>query len=154
MLTAWLMTEDERSAGGRRAARRFNAPDKHQILSRRSSASAQAQAGLILQSRSTFNHQPAMDAFVLPGDFGTRQEIYNRRLHDFIQALPEQTLLTSVCAGSWIYGKLGLLNRIAATNRKEPHAAEASSKGEVPIKRLAEIAPKCRISRAHVVDAG
>src|SRR5207237_4797660 len=72
----------------------------------------------------------------------------------FIRALPEQTLLTSVCTGSWIYGRMGLLDGKAATNRKEPDRLEASNMGKVPIDRLAEIAPKCRISRARVVDAG
>jgi len=43
---------------------------------------------------------------------------------------------------------------VPATNRKEPDRVEASPAGKVPIDRLAEIAPKCRISRARVVDAG
>ena len=30
-----------------------------------------------------------MDAFLIPGGFGTRQEMYNRRLHEFVGALPE-----------------------------------------------------------------
>ena len=48
----------------------------------------------------------------------------------------------------------GLLDGLAATNRKEPDRLEASKMGVVPIDRLAEIAPKARISRARVVDAG
>ena len=47
---------------------------------------------------------PELDAFLIPGGFGTRQELHNRKLHDFIRALPPATLLTSVCTGSWIYG--------------------------------------------------
>jgi hypothetical protein len=49
---------------------------------------------------------------------------------------------------------MGLLNGICGTNRKEPDRIEASGLGKVPIDRLAEIAPACRISRARVVDAG
>jgi hypothetical protein len=49
---------------------------------------------------------------------------------------------------------MGLLDGLAATNRKEPDRAEASGVGKVPIDRLAEIAPACRISRARVVDEG
>ena len=86
--------------------------------------------------------------------FGTRQEVYNRRLHSYISSLPPTTLLTSVCTGSWVYGKMGLLDGLPATNRKEPDRVEMSKFGKVPIDRLAEIAPKCRISRARVVDAG
>src|SRR5207245_2514460 len=97
---------------------------------------------------------PDLDAFLIPGGFGLRQEINNGRLHDFIRALPEKTLLASVCTGSWIYGRMGLLDGKAATNRKEPDRVEASPGGKVPLDRLAEIAPKCRISRARVVDAG
>lgn len=95
-----------------------------------------------------------MDAFLIPSGFGTRQEMYNQYLHDVICALPASCLLTSVCTGSWGYGKMGLLNGLPATNRKEPDRLEASALGKVPIDRLAEIAPACRISRARVVDAG
>src|SRR5438309_10836591 len=49
---------------------------------------------------------------------------------------------------------MGLLDGLPATNRKEPDRTEASPTGKVPIDRLAEIAPACRISRARVVDAG
>jgi transcriptional regulator GlxA family with amidase domain len=59
-----------------------------------------------------------------------------------------------VCTGSWVYGKMGLLDGLPATNRKEPDNVEKSPPGKVPIDRLAEIAPACKISRARVVDAG
>ena len=49
---------------------------------------------------------------------------------------------------------MGLLDGLAATNRKEPDRIEASHLGKTPIDRLAEIAPACRVSRARVVDAG
>ncbi|HET9579719.1 MAG TPA: DJ-1/PfpI family protein [Usitatibacter sp.] len=114
----------------------------------------QAQAGFTVLPNYSFNDAPAMDAFLIPGGYGTRQEMHNRRLHRFIEELPESTLLTSVCTGSWIYAKMGLLDGIAATNRKEPDRAEKNPPGMVPIDRLAQIAPKCRISRARVVDAG
>ncbi len=114
----------------------------------------QTQAGFTVLPNYGFTDRPAMDAFLIPGGFGTRQETYNANLHGFIRALPEATLLTSVCTGSWIYGQMGLLDGLAATNRKEPDRLEASGMGQVPIDRLAEIAPKARISRARVVDAG
>ncbi len=114
----------------------------------------QAQAGFTVVPNYSFNDRPAMNAFLIPGGFGTRQETRNGRLHEYIRALPEATLLTSVCTGSWIYGAMGLLDGKAATNRKEPDRLEASNFGKVPIDRLAEIAPACRISRARVVDAG
>jgi transcriptional regulator GlxA family with amidase domain len=114
----------------------------------------QAQAGFTVVPSYAFADRPDMDAFLIPGGFGTRQELNNGRLHEFIRALPEKTLLVSVCTGSWIYGRMGLLDGRSATNRKEPDRLEASHMGKVPIDRLAEIAPACRISRARVVDSG
>jgi transcriptional regulator GlxA family with amidase domain len=114
----------------------------------------QTQGGLTVVPNYAFADRPALDAFLIPGGFGTRQEMHNGRLHEFIRSLPEPTLLTSVCTGSWVYARMGLLDGRAATSRKEPDRLEASPLGKVPIHRLAEIAPACRISRARVVDAG
>jgi transcriptional regulator GlxA family with amidase domain len=114
----------------------------------------QAQAGFTVLPNYGFADRPAMDAFLIPGGFGTRQELHNTRLHEYVRSLPENCLLTSVCTGSWVYGKMGLLDGLPATNRKEPDRLEASDLGKVPLARLADIAPACRISRARVVDAG
>ena len=114
----------------------------------------QTQAGFTVHPNYAFNDTPDMDAFLIPGGFGTRQEMHNARLHAFIRALPEKCLITSVCTGSWIYAKMGLLDGRAATNRKEPDRLEASNMGKVPIERLREMAPACRVSHARVVDAG
>lgn len=134
-------------------ARRYD-PELEAFLIADSMRPVQTQAGFTVLPNYSFNDRPAMDAFLIPGGFGTRQEIGNRRLHDFIRELPEATLLTSVCTGSWIYGRMGLLDGLPATNRKEPDRLEASGAGMVPIDRLAKIAPACRISRARVVDTG
>lgn len=134
-------------------ARRFD-PELDVFLIADAARPVQAQAGFTVLPNYSFNDTPAMDAFLIPGGFGTRQEMYNRSLHTFIRELPEQTLLTSVCTGSWVYAHMGLLDGLAATNRKEPDRVEATPPGKVPIDRLAQIAPACRISRARVVDAG
>lgn len=134
-------------------ARRFD-PELEAFFVAESLRPVSAQAGFTVLPNYAFNDRPAMDAFLIPGGFGTRAEINNTRLHEYITSLPQSTLLVSVCTGSWIYGRMGLLDGLAATNRKEPDRLEQSSSGKVPIDRLAEIAPKCRISRARVVDAG
>lgn len=134
-------------------ARRFD-PELDVFLVAETLRPAQTQAGITVLPNYAFADRPAMDAFLIPGGFGTRQEMYNRRLHDFIRALPESCLLTSVCTGSWIYARMGLLDGLPATNRKEPDRLEASHLGKTPIDRLAELAPDCRVSRARVVDAG
>ncbi len=134
-------------------ARRFD-PELDAFMVAEVMRLVQTQAGFTVLPNYSFADRPAMDAFLIPGGFGTRQELNNGRLHEFVGALPESCLLTSVCTGSWIYGRMGLLDGLPATNRKEPDHLEASAAGKVPIDRLAEIAPACRISRARVVDAG
>jgi transcriptional regulator GlxA family with amidase domain len=134
-------------------ARRFD-PELDAFLIADAMRPVPAQAGFTVLPNYCFDDRPAMDAFLIPGGFGTRQELYNRRLHEFIGSLPGDCLLTSVCTGSWIYGRMGLLDGLPATNRKEPDKVESGPAGKVPIDRLADIAPACRISRARVVDAG
>ncbi len=134
-------------------ARRFD-PELDAFLIADAMRPVQTQAGFTVLPNYSFTDRPDMNAFLIPGGFGTRQEMRNGRLHEFIGTLPEKTLITSVCTGSWIYGVMGLLDGRPATNRKEPDRLEASNFGKVPIDRLAEIAPACRISRARVVDAG
>ena len=134
-------------------ARRFD-PELDVFLVADAMRPVQAQAGFTILPNYCFLDRPAMDAFLIPGGFGTRQEMHNRRLHEFIRSQPDGTLLASVCTGSWVYGVMGLLEGLPATNRKEPDRAESAAGGIVPIDRLAKIAPACRISRARVVDAG
>jgi transcriptional regulator GlxA family with amidase domain len=134
-------------------ARRFD-PELDAFLVGDAMRPVQAQAGFTVLPNYALTDGPAMDAFLIPGGYGTRQEMHNRRLHAFIGALPETTLLTSVCTGSWVYAKMGLLDGLPATNRKEPDRTEAKPPGMVPLDRLAQIAPACRPSRARVVDAG
>ncbi len=134
-------------------ARRFD-PELDAFLVADALRPVQAQAGFTVLPSYAFSDEPAMDAFLIPGGYGTRQEVHNRRLHAFIRSLPESTLLVSVCTGSWVYGAMGLLDGLPATNRKEPDRTEARPPGMVPLDRLAQIAPACKPSRARVVDAG
>jgi transcriptional regulator GlxA family with amidase domain len=134
-------------------ARRFD-PELEAFLVADALRPVQTQAGFTMLPNYSFTDRPAMDAFLIPGGFGLRQEIRNARLHEFIRSLPGETLLTSVCTGSWVYGQMGLLDGLPATSRKEPDRVESKAPGKVPIDRLADIAPACRISRARIVDAG
>jgi transcriptional regulator GlxA family with amidase domain len=134
-------------------ARRFD-PELDAFLVADAQRPVQAQAGFTVLPNYSFADRPAMDAFLIPGGFGTRQEIHNERLHEFVSSLPQSCLLTSVCTGSWVYGVMGLLDGLSATNRKEPDRVEAKPPGKVPLDRLADIAPGVKISRARVVDQG
>src|SRR5947208_14843573 len=76
-------------------ARRFD-PELDAFLIADSMRPVQAQAGFTVLPNYSFSDDPAMDAFLIPGGFGTRQELHNRRLHDYVRSLEDRTLLTSV----------------------------------------------------------
>lgn len=134
-------------------ARRFD-PELDVFMIADACRPVQCQAGFTVLPNYSISDAPSMNAFLIPGGFGTRQETYNGRLHSYINSLPKDCLLTSVCTGSWIYGEMGLLDGLVATNRKEPDRQEISANGMVPLDRLAKIAPACEISRSRVVDSG
>ena len=59
---------------------------------------------------------PPLDVLVVPGGWGTRREMNNDRLIDWLsERAREVTTLTSVCTGSLLLGKAGLLNGKRAT---------------------------------------
>ena len=134
-------------------ARRFD-PELEAFLIADALRPVQTQAGFTVLPNYSFADQPTMDAFLIPGGFGTRQEIHNRRLHDYIRSLPEACLLTSVCTGSWVYGKMGLLDGLPATNRKEPDRVEMNPPGMVPIDRLKQIAAEYKVRSARIGTVG
>jgi transcriptional regulator GlxA family with amidase domain len=92
----------------------------------------------------TLEECPPLDILVVPGGWGVRKEIGNDRL---IQWLTEQgkrvETLTSVCTGSMLLGRAGLLDGRRATThwRSLPWMAESF--------------PKVRVERQlHVVEDG
>ncbi|MBO0702874.1 MAG: DJ-1/PfpI family protein, partial [Candidatus Dormibacteraeota bacterium] len=68
-------------------ARRFD-PELDAFLIADALRPVQAQAGFTVLPNYSFAERPAMDAFLIPGGFGTRQEMHNGRLHEFIRSLP------------------------------------------------------------------
>jgi transcriptional regulator GlxA family with amidase domain len=63
---------------------------------------------------------PSLDVLVVPGGWGTRREMANDRLIDWIAERPKQvSTLASVCTGSLLLAKAGLLvGRRATTHWK------------------------------------
>ncbi len=64
----------------------------------------------------TLENCPALDILLIPGGWGTRQEIRNEALIRWIAERGEQAeTLTSVCTGSMLLGHAGLLDGRRAT---------------------------------------
>ncbi len=64
----------------------------------------------------TFETCPKLDILVVPGGWGTRREINNSAMLDWLRCRAvEVETLTSVCTGAMLLGFAGLLNGIHAT---------------------------------------
>src|SRR5713226_6685604 len=96
-------------------ARRFD-PELDAFLIADAMRPVQTQAGFTVLPNYSLAVRPAMDAFLIPGGYGTRQEMHNGLLHDLIRSLTDSCLHTSVCTRSWIYGKMGLLDGLPSIN--------------------------------------
>jgi transcriptional regulator GlxA family with amidase domain len=72
--------------------------------------------GLLVQPHHTIEDHPPLDILVVPGGYGTRREVNNGRLLDWIAAQDARTeLTTSVCTGAFLLAARGLLDGRPAT---------------------------------------
>ena len=75
-----------------------------------------ATGGLKVVPDHTLEDCPPLDVLVVPGGWGTRREMMNDRLIAWLRERARQiTTLTSVCTGSLLLGKAGLLDGRRAT---------------------------------------
>jgi transcriptional regulator GlxA family with amidase domain len=75
-----------------------------------------ATGGLKVVPDHTLDDCPPLDVLVVPGGWGTRREMRNVRLIKWLEERARQvTTLTSVCTGSLLLGKAGLLDGKRAT---------------------------------------
>jgi putative intracellular protease/amidase len=66
-----------------------------------------------------YGNCPALDLMLLPGGFGTLQELGNNAILSFLKTrVPAAKLSMSVCTGSWLLAKAGLLDGRRATSNK------------------------------------
>jgi transcriptional regulator GlxA family with amidase domain len=64
----------------------------------------------------TFDDCPPLDIVLVPGGWGTRREMSNVRMLEWVRARAAQAqLTTSVCTGALVLGKAGLLDGRRAT---------------------------------------
>ena len=72
--------------------------------------------GLLVQPHFTIEDHPPLDILVVPGGYGTRREVSNEKLLDWIVAQDKSTqLTTSVCTGAFLLAARGLLDGKPAT---------------------------------------
>ena len=72
--------------------------------------------GMLVQPHFTIADHPHIDIVIVPGGFGTRKEIDNPVLMEWLAKITQQTQLnTSVCTGSFLLAKAGVLEGHRAT---------------------------------------
>jgi transcriptional regulator GlxA family with amidase domain len=72
--------------------------------------------GLRVLPDRTWSTAPGIDVLVYPGGFGTRAQLGDDGIRDWVQRLAKDgTLMTSVCTGALVYADAGLLDGRPAT---------------------------------------
>ena len=75
----------------------------------------QATGGLHIKSNYTINKSPKPDILIIPGGMGTRKLLNNQKVINWILEHKKIELLCSVCTGSLLLAKAGLLKKKKAT---------------------------------------
>lgn len=103
-----------------------------------------ARSGFSVNPRYTLETSPPTDIIVVPGGYGTRAEMDNRTVLEWIaRRAPEAEIVLSVCTGSILLAAAGLLDGLSATTH---HSA---------FDLLEATAPKARVERTkRLVDNG
>jgi transcriptional regulator GlxA family with amidase domain len=99
---------------------------------------------LSVNPRYTISDCPEPDILVVPGGYGTRKEMHNTTLIDWIKGCSQNAeLILSVCTGALLLAKAGLLEGLAATTHHEA------------LELLKDVAPKTTIEGGkRFVDNG
>lgn len=72
--------------------------------------------GLLVKPTTTIDDHPPLDIIVIPGGQGTRKEMHNQRIIQWIQKQNELAqLMTSVCTGAFLLAEGKLLDHHRAT---------------------------------------
>jgi len=114
------------------------------LLVAQKSESVTTSGGMRVLANVTFANCPALDILVVPGGWGTRSEMNNVHLLTFIRdrAVGVETL-ASVCTGSLLLGKAGLLDGLRATTHWQT------------LDLMADLFPNVNVDRtSHVVEQG
>jgi transcriptional regulator GlxA family with amidase domain len=86
------------------------------VLVAEKNAPVAASGGMKVIPDHTFHTCPPLDILVVPGGWGTRRELKNRVMLDWLKArAAEVETLTSVCTGAMLLGSAGLLDGLHAT---------------------------------------
>ena len=98
---------------------------------------------------------PALDVLLVPGGTGTRREVDNPVLLDWLKERSEQAeLVISVCTGSALLAKAGVLDGLRATSNKLAFAWASSQSEKVQWQQQARWVEDGKVFSSSGVSAG
>ena len=103
----------------------------------------------------SFNTAPPIDVLLVPGGMGTRCEVNNSVLLDWLKERSKQAeCVASVCTGSALLAKAGVLDGIRATSNKLAFAWAASQSEKVQWQKQARWVEDGKVFTSSGVSAG
>ncbi len=94
-------------------------PDFQVVMISQDGGAVRSAQGVSTLSDYSFASSPQLDIMMVPGGIGTQTELNNNAMLDFIRKQNEKTqLTTSVCTGSALLAKAGILKGHKATSNK------------------------------------
>ena len=106
-------------------------------------------------SDDSFQSAPALDVLMVPGGFGTRREVNNPELLAWLKTRSEQSeLVVSVCTGSALLAKAGVLDGVRATTNKLAFAWASSQSEKVQWQKQARWVEDGKFFSSSGVSAG
>ena len=103
----------------------------------------------------SFQTAPAIDVLLVPGGMGTRREVNNKVLLDWLKERSQQAeLVASVCTGSALLAKAGVLDGLRATSNKQAFAWASSQSEKVQWQQQARWVEDGKVFSSSGVSAG
>ena len=103
----------------------------------------------------SFQSAPAIDVLLVPGGIGTRREVNNPVLLNWLKERSQQAeLVASVCTGSALLAKAGVLNGLRATSNKLAFAWASSQSEKVQWQKQARWVEDGKVFSSSGVSAG
>lgn len=120
-----------------------------------SKAPIRARNGLVVQPGVSIDEAGPCDVLVLPGGYGTRREMHNAALLDWIRRQVESAeAVLSVCTGALLLARAGLLAGLDATTHHVAFDELAQASPSTNVRRGARMVDNGRVITSAGISAG
>jgi transcriptional regulator GlxA family with amidase domain len=120
-----------------------------------SKAPIRARNGLVVQPSMSVDDASGCDVLILPGGYGTRREMRNQLLLDWIRRQAERAeAVLSVCTGALLLARAGLLDGLNATTHHVAFDELAAASPTTTVLRGERIVDNGRIITSAGISAG